>query len=194
MMKVDVTTNYKELKEMAKQLGLQNPTGKSKEELVSYINTQMEATLNGTAAVSTPVEADEVVFTEGGVEVADGSDDGSSDGEAPQLSVVDEDGNVQTTGKAPRVHGKWFEQSGANPYNANDVVEVTSGPILVGRHVVVTGPSNKKKNAIKGYLVNPKTNELQGTHICLAFDIIKKVDRTPEMPFLEGTNENNEVV
>lgn len=188
MMKVDLTTNYGELKEMAKQMGMQNPTGKSKADLVSYINAQMEATLNGTGPVAEP-EDDEVIFTETGVEVAHGEDDGS---ESPKLEVVE----TETTDKAPRTHGKWFEQAGANPYGENDVVEVTSGPILVGRHVVVTGPSNKKKNAIKGYLVNPKTNELQGTHICLSFDIIKKVDRTPDMPYLEGTNPDvqNEVV
>lgn len=190
--------NYGELKAKAKELGMENPTGKSKADLIEFINqTQGGIEMNTeNTVVENAVEAAEVteviaestgvteeatetpeVETEEVVEVT--SETPAAPVNEAEVSLIDQEEDV-TAGPVQQRGQKWHEVEGAYPYVAGDhieIVQVEPKQILVGRYLEVTQPS-RARNALKGFLINPKTGEKQGTEITVHFDRIVK--RTPD--------------
>lgn len=174
MTNATISMGYGELKEMAKAAGMTNPTGKSKEELVNFINNggmEMETTNVVAEVENTEVtETTEVVETpEVSTEVVNELE-GVNAEEVAAIDQEEEDGPVQQRGQ------KWHEVEGAYTYQAGDIVkviEVEPKQILVGRYVEVVKPS-RKRNALKGHLVNDKDGSLQGTLVTFDFHKIVK--------------------
>jgi len=81
----------------------------------------------------------------------------------------------------PKKAGKWFEQENAFPYTEGSLMIITNhkNSAILGRMVEVVGPSTKR-NAFKGYLINPNSGARQGT--CLSLDFEMVTEHTPQYP------------
>jgi len=97
--------------------------------------------------------------------------------------VLVEQINAKIDSLKPKKAGKWFEQENAFPYNEGDLSIIVNhkNKAIVGRMFEIVGPSTKK-NAFKGYLINPKTGARQGTCLSLDFDMVETF--TPQYPAL----------
>lgn len=82
--------------------------------------------------------------------------------------------NNGTENNAVVAKQKWFEIENSFPYAVGEQLVVVAGPSLIGRRVLVEKPSAKKE-ALKCYLVNPKTGEKQGTLITMDFAKLRKL-------------------
>ena len=82
--------------------------------------------------------------------------------------------------------GKWYEQEGAFPYQAGDLMIITNhkNAAILNRMVEIAGPSTKR-NAVKCWLINPKTGGRQKTCLSLDFDMVTKY--TPQYPVIVET-------
>lgn len=87
----------------------------------------------------------------------------------------------------PKKGGKWYEQEGAFPFKPGDLVILVNHPnkAINGRMVEVVGPSSKR-NALKGYLINPKTGGKQKTCLSLDFDMVELY--TSQYPMVVNSN------
>lgn len=77
---------------------------------------------------------------------------------------------VQTEAAAPVVKLKWYEVEGAYTLEKDDIVYIAPTHKDFGnRFGIMTRPSNRPGGA-KGYLLNPKNGEAQGTEVVMDMD------------------------
>ena len=83
--------------------------------------------------------------------------------------------------------GKWFEMENAFPFTEGSLATITNhqNKAILGRMVEVVGPSTKR-NALKGYLINPKNGQRQNTCLSLDFDMITEYQ--PQYPVVVPTS------
>lgn len=156
-----VGSEYRDIVTKAKEVGVYYVNVK-KDILFENVNAKIQMINDGKAelpVLDTPVVEDENVSTE--------------EGEVTSTPTA----KRERTPAAPRVKApKWFEEKDANPYQAGDVVQIETGKDLIGRKVEVVQPSTKK-NALKGYLINPVNGQRQKTFLSVDFDRVVLVER-----------------
>lgn len=144
---------YMDVVKKAKELGIHH-VGIKKPALIEKVNAKIEKINTG------EIEAPEVEVPTFQPEAILGT--------PVQQEGTEKSGTPVARVKAP----KWFEEEGAFPYKDGDVVEIVSGKDLIGRLVQVKQPSTKK-NALKGHLIHPTTNQLQKTFLSVDFDRVE---------------------
>lgn len=161
---------YKDIAQTAKALGIPH-VGVKKDLLFSLVNEKIAKVNKGEVSVELP-EPKAVVE-----ETPEVNEDQTTNEEtvtSPAETKARKTADKQKERTVRQAAKKWFEEEGANPYSAGDVVLITNGKDLENRKLQVIEPS-AKKDMVKGKLIHPVTGGLQNTVIAIAFDRIELV-------------------
>lgn len=179
---------YKDLAQKAKELDIPY-VGVKKDVLLTQVNEKIEKINSGEIEAPEVSEVAAPVVNETQTEETSEQDGTNESTETPKVTAPRKPREKKE--RPVRVKAKkWFEEEGAFPYQAGDVVEIVSGKDLIGRKLQVIEPS-AKKDMVKGRLVHPVTGGLQGTVIAIAFDRIQLLESAASIAEQEPTEVND---